>query len=122
MRQTFGEHFKELRINLGVTLRAFCQEHGYDPGNMSRMERGMLQPPQSEEKLTEYASALGLQQGSDEWFTFFDLAAAQSGRLPKELLSDEEVMDKLPVLFRTLRGQKVDKKHLNALIDKIRGA
>lgn len=118
----FGQFFKRCRIDLGVTLRAFCEKNGLDPGNLSRLERGLLPPPQSEEKLTQYARALGLKPGDDRWLEFFDLAAAEHGRIPKDILSDEEVVEKLPVLFRTLRGEKVSEEELNALLDKIRRA
>jgi len=57
----------------------------------------------------------------DDWYQFFDLAAAESGKIPKDILSDEEVVEKLPILFRTLRGKKVSDEKLNKLVRKIRG-
>ena len=122
MASAFGAFFKDQRIRSGVTLRQFCLDHGFDPGNISRLERGRLAPPQSEAKLTEYAKALGITEGSDEWFEFFDLAAAEKGRVPPDLLSDEEVLKKLPLLFRTLRGRKVNAEDLQALVETIRRA
>jgi hypothetical protein len=86
------------------------------------MERGLLPPPRAHDKLEEYASALGLKKGSDQWYEFFDLAAADAGRIPKDLLSDKEVVEKLPVVFRTLRGEKISDANLDALIEKIRRA
>ena len=121
-RKSFGGVFKACRIKSGVTLRAFCQEHGFDPGNISRLERGRMQPPTSAEKLTEYANALGIDRGSDDWYEFFDLAAAERGRIPADLLSDEELLGKMPVLFRTLRGDKFDRSKLDDLIERIRRA
>lgn len=41
----FGDFFKEKRIQKGFTLRGFCKAHGLDPGNISKLERGMLPPP-----------------------------------------------------------------------------
>lgn len=119
---TFGTYFKELRIQSGATLRSFCEKHGFDAGNLSRLERGLLPPPHSQEKLSQYADALGLDEGSDPWYEFFDLAAAERGRVPKDLLSDTEVVEKLPVFFRTLRGQQVPKADLDALVERIRRA
>ena len=119
--KAFGEYFKARRRALGFTLRRFCQEKGLDPGNLSRMERGLLPPPRGREKLEEYAAYLGLVKGTDEWYQFFDLAHAASGQIPKELLEDEELVNKLPVLFRTLRGQKVTDDQLDKLIEMIRG-
>ncbi len=121
-RGSFGEYFKACRIKTGVTLRAFCEEHVLDPGNMSRLERGVQPPPQSEAKLAKHANALRLRCGSDEWYEFFDLAAAERGRIPKDVLSDKEVVDKLPVVFRTLRAKKVSRKHLDDLVKMIRKA
>jgi transcriptional regulator with XRE-family HTH domain len=117
--QTFGAFFKDRRIRLGATLRDFCMDNKLDPGNLSKMERGLLPPPQSREKLEQYAKSLGLRKGSSEWFEFFDLAAAEAGRIPEDL-QDEEVLRRLPVLFRTIRGTKLSDKQLDELIDRLR--
>jgi transcriptional regulator with XRE-family HTH domain len=120
-QMTFGQFFKERRIATGLTLRAFCREHHFDAGNISKLERGVFPPPDSEEKLEEYARALGLRSGGTDWITFFDLAAAERGRLPRDL-QDEELLGRLPVLFRTLRGAKIDETNLDELIERIRKA
>jgi len=116
----FGSFIKKLRIEQQVTLREFCQRHGFDPGNYSRMERGLLPPPQREDLLKNYAKALGLKKDTDTWIEFFDLAAAARGQLPKDLLSDEELLEKLPILFRTLRGAPLPAERLDDLIEKVR--
>ncbi len=116
----FGKFFKERRIALSLTLREFCRNNGLDPGNISRLERGLLSPPQGRETLEHYAKLLKLKKGSDEWYTYFDFAAAENGRIPAELLEDEELLEKLPILFRTLRGQKVPDEQLDDLVRKLR--
>jgi transcriptional regulator with XRE-family HTH domain len=121
-KRTFGAYFKELRVARKLTLRQFCEAHGYDPGNISKLERGMLPPPESEVKLTEYAKALKIRRGSDAWYEFFDLARAARGKLPPEVLRKRDVVARLPLLFRTLRGQKVSNQKLNELIEMIRRA
>lgn len=118
----FGEFFKEKRQALGLTLRDFCLKHKHDPGNMSRLERGILPPPQDREVLEKYAKDLGLKSGSDDWYTFFDLAAAAKGRLPAELMEDKEVVAKLPLVFRTLREKRITDKALDKLVRKVRGS
>ena len=120
MSKAFGNRMKELRTAKGLTLREFCEANRLDPGNYSRLERGLFAPPQKEELLAKYAWALGLKRGSDEWLEFFDLAAASRGELPADLLSDEEVVEKLPVLFSTLRGAQVTEEQMDGLVDKIR--
>jgi transcriptional regulator with XRE-family HTH domain len=120
--QVFGQLLKSLRQRTGKTMRDFCLENKFDPGNYSRLERGMYPPPQREELLEKYAIALGLARGSDEWIEFFDTAAACRGEVPKDLLADKELLQKLPVLFRTLRGSPVAADQLQELIEKIRRA
>ena len=116
----FGEFFKAKRIALAKTLRQFCLDNDLDPGNISRLERGLFPPPQHE-KLEEYAKLLALKEGTDDWYQLFDLAAAEAGKIPQDILNNKQVVEKLPILFRTLRGQKVPEEKLNELVRKIRG-
>ena len=117
-RRTFGTYFKERRIKLGLTLRQFCEDHGVDPGNLSKIERSVLSPPK-DEILKKYAHCLKLREASDEWYEFFDLAAAESGRLPKDL-REKEIVARMPFLFRTIRGKKITKEKLDKLIKLIK--
>jgi len=116
----FGQFFKEMRLRTGLSLRQFCLENGLDPGNISKMERGLSPPPQSKEKLEEYAKYLGIEKNSDDWYNFFDYAAASTGRIPPDVMSDEELVKKLPLIFRTLRGQKLSVEKLSDLVELIR--
>ncbi len=118
-RKTFGEFLKILRAKKGLTLRAFCQQYAIDPGNWSKLERGILPPPHGT-KLAQYAQLVGLEKGTDDWLEFFDLAAAAKGALPCDIMRNENIVNQLPVLFRTLRGQKVDPDKLDELINTIR--
>src|SRR3989338_4340782 len=117
----FGEFFKAKRQALGLTLREFCLKHQLDPGNLSRLERGLLPPPQDRKRLEEYAKYLELRQGSDNWYTFFDLAAAAKGRLPAELLEDERLVAKLPLVFRPLPETRTTDKTPDELVRKVWG-
>jgi transcriptional regulator with XRE-family HTH domain len=120
MPTKFGTLLKKRRLEKGQTLREFCLEHGFDPSNYSRMERGLFPPPQSRELLEKYAAALGLKPGTDGWMELFDIAAAQRGEVPADLMSNAEVVDKLPVLFRTMRGKQVSPEMLDKLVEMIR--
>ena len=117
--QAFGELFKKRRMELDMTLREFCRKHELDPGNMSRMERGLLPPPTSKEKLAEYAKMLRIKKGSDDWYSFFDLAVACAGRIPDDIMADEELVRRLPAVFRTMRGEQVTEEQLDELADRI---
>lgn len=118
--QNFAAFFQALRKENRITLRAFCEFAGADPGNISRLERRTIPPPQDREILGRYAKALKLQEGSDEWYLFFDLAAADRGIIPRDIMDDAELVKELPALFRTLRGQKPTETEMRKVIAKIR--
>lgn len=121
MPYTFGKYMRDLRRErLHQSLRSFCQENGFDPGNMSRLERGKVHPPSSQERVDAIADALKLDQDSEERRHLRDLARIDRGELPDGILDDEEVLQHLPVLFRTLRGESVGEEELSELIRLIR--
>jgi len=115
MGALFGGYFKKKRLEIVKTLRQFCLENGLDPGNISKIERGILPPPQSREKLAHYAKCLGIVEGSDEWLEFFDIARTDIGRIPEEILADSNIVAKLPLVFRTLKGLKLTGEQLEKL-------
>ena len=63
MKTTFADYVREKRISAGLTLREFCRKSGIDSSNWSKVERGLLSPPQSKEILTEVASFLNIEEG-----------------------------------------------------------
>ena len=116
----FGEFFAELRRKrLGLSLREFCEIHSFDPGNLSRLERGKMAPPQSRENLERYARALDLSEGSDDWYLFFDLAAAGRGELPADLM-ETPIAGQLPALFRGLRNGGFTTEKMEEFLETLR--
>jgi transcriptional regulator with XRE-family HTH domain len=120
MEAPFGEFLKRLRIERRMTLRAFSEAAGVDPANYSKLERGLLAPPRDPDKLAPYERALGLLPDSLESRELRRLAALGRGELPPSLLADQELVGKLPALFRTLEGDPVDDHLLDDLIETIR--
>ncbi|RJQ53128.1 MAG: XRE family transcriptional regulator [Nitrospiraceae bacterium] len=118
--KSFGAFLKSLRKNKRITLREFCLKASADPANVSRIERGAMPPPQDPDILERYAEALGITKGSSDWYAFFDLAAANRGIIPKDIMSDPEVVRMLPAFFRTLRGQKPTEEEMRKLAAKIK--
>jgi transcriptional regulator with XRE-family HTH domain len=119
---SFGELVKELRIAQKKTLRQFCADHAHDPSNWSKIERGINPPPYNDKTIERWARQLGLKTGTPGWQDFLDQAAVSRGQLPKAVMSDEELMKKLPVFFRTVRGAELGEKELEDLIRKIKEA
>lgn len=118
----FGTFIKELRARQRFGLREFCLEHGHDPSNWSKIEREVLSPPRDEETLRTWAKQLGLKPNTDDWLKFFDYAAVDAGRIPDYVMKDEELLEKLPIFFRTLSGQKPSREDLEKLLEIIRSA
>ncbi len=116
MYTNFEELFSAKRKALGKTLREFCRENGFDAGNISKIERGILTPPQSKEKRLQYASALGIKEGSDDWLEFCDLATISAGKIPTGIVSDKELMAEVPILFRSIRKEGVEKAKIQELL------
>lgn len=116
----FGRFFRQMRQKTGLTLRQFCAEHGLDPGNISKIERGLAPPPSSRAILEKYAKFLQIEKYTNDWYNFFDCAAACSGKIPSDVMCDEELVKKLPLVFRTIRGQKVTSRELDELAELIR--
>ena len=117
---TFGALVRAHRQRLGLGLREFCLSNGMDPAYLSRIERGLLPPPQDQERLAELAGHLGIASGSNDWGNFMDHAAVCAGSLPPDILDDDRMLKKLPVLFRTIRGNKLTEAKLRELIDFLR--
>lgn len=118
---TFGEHIKARRLEMGLSLRAFCLQHGEDPSNWSKLERGMLRPPESYERKLQIGLYLGYTEDSPEMAEFFDLACIGRGSIPQDIRDDAVLMDKLPLVFRTLRGVPSESE-LMRLADLVREA
>ena len=120
INKNFGKFFKEKRRKLGLSLRKFCRINGKDPGNISKLERGLLSPPQTRAKRLEYTEALGIKENTDDWLTFCDLAATSVGKIPQDIASDEEVLRALPVLFRSIRRRSLEEEDLKKLVESVR--
>ena len=120
MNQTFAQYLKDRRMSQRMTLRDFCIKAEADPANISRIERGHAPPPQGQAILARYAAALGIKDGTDDWITFCDLAAAGRGIIPKDIMDDKELAAHLPVIFRTVRGTKPTEGEIRKLVETIR--
>jgi transcriptional regulator with XRE-family HTH domain len=116
----FGEFIKERRADKGISLREFCKRMEIDASNWSKVERGMLTPPQDEEKLRKIARVLDIKIGSPLWKEMKDKANIDAGIIPEDILSDEKVLNSLPIFFRTIRSEKPTPEELDKLIDMIR--
>ena len=122
VNSTFSEFFRQKRVNMGLTLRSFCEKFGLDPAYISRLETGNLNPPKDRDKLVALAQALGIKEETTEWVEFFDQAYLAKGEIPQDILTGQSSSKYLPLLFRTARGKKLSKQKLQELIKLINNA
>ena len=116
--QTFGKFVHDLRKQKEITLREFCRRSRQDPSNWSKVERDLNPPPKTKIILEQIAGALEVEPGSEDFNMMNDLVAISF--IPKELLNEEEILEKLPIFFRTVRGGPPNEKELEELIEIIR--
>ena len=116
----FGEFIKDLRLKNDLTLREFCRLINEDPSNWSKIERGILTPPQSEEKLKMIAEALMIDINSSEFQKMGDLAAISAGKIPKYILEDKNIVNALPAFLRTIESIKPSEEEIYELIKRIK--
>ena len=98
--KNFGEFLKELRQGMKLSLRGFCQTNSLDPGNISKLERGVMPPPYSKQKLSELATNYGLQNGTKKWSDFFDLAEKTRASEHFNKIKNESVLKSLTPIFQ----------------------
>lgn len=121
MSNVFGNYLKKLRSERQLTLRAFCEANGFDPGNYSKIERGLLQPPRDEQKLESYRVAFKLSHDSNEWQELQRLASISRGEIPLGVMGNTGVVEKLPALFRTLESGSISATDWDKLIATLEG-
>jgi len=110
----FEDFIKEKRMAANLTLRQFCIAASVDPSNWSKIERGMSEPPKSRQMLDRIAGIFQLDQNDKE--TLIDLAIVAS--IPRDF-REEKIIDKLPIFFRTVRGEKPTEAELKKLLEVI---
>ena len=116
----FGQFVKDKRLAMDMTLREFCRRTGEDASNWSKIERGKMPPYRDRVKLDRIATVLGIEKDSDDWNKLVDYADVDSGAIPDYIRSDKEVLDALPLFFRTVGSEKPTEEELRKLIRHLR--
>ena len=79
-----------------------------------------MAPPQKKEKRLQYTAELGIKEGTDDWIIFCDLVTISVGKMLPDIASDEEVMNALSILFRSVSKKSLDEEDLKKLTESIR--
>jgi len=116
----FAEIIKKRRLELRLSLRQFCLKCQFDPSNWSKIERGLASPPKDKSVLEKISDVLGYKPKSPESQNLMDSAFITCGKIPDDILSDKKLVAKLPIFFRSLRGDKHSDQELRNLVEIIR--
>lgn len=117
----FGEELKELRFSAGLSLREFCKKTGEDPGNWSKVERGILPPPTDHARLRKIAFCFGINK-SNNIEEFIAKAEIAAGSIPKFVMTNEVLLDQLPAFLRTIDNIKPSRDDFIDLIELLKGS
>lgn len=118
----FSDYFKKRRMELGYTARKFAMAKGYDVGYVSRLENGIVLPPDNKEKVEALAVALELKAETSEWVKFFDLVALARNEVPEDLRDNEMILKVLPAFYRSARTDNLSNEEIDKLIQLIEEA
>lgn len=99
----FGPYLKELRLAKRVTLRDFSRKSGIDVGYLSRVERGVISPPQHPEALEKLSEALEIEKKGAQWNLLVDYAAVDNATIPDDLMRRKPLTSILPFCFAKFR-------------------
>ena len=113
----FGDYAKNLRIEAGQTLRSFCRDAAIDPSNWSKIERGVISPPDDPDFLGRLADTLAL--NGEQRAELADMAAIARGQIPADL-KDDEILAKMPAFFRAIRGQEYTREDFEKLMSGVK--
>lgn len=110
---TFGRYFSQLRKERGYTLRDFCLKFRFDAEYVSKVERGVLPSPEHSE-VESFISALEIPIESPERETLVSLA--ETAKETAIGVNEEALLNKLPIIFRTVDNKELNKDKLNEVI------
>ena len=55
-----------------------------------------------------------------DWLEFCDLATISAGKIPDDIVSDKELLAAVPLLFRSIRKEGIEKDKVQELIKTIK--
>ena len=113
---TFGTCLRAMRLAARLSLRKLCQRAGLDTGNYSRIERGLIRPPQDHAKMEPIRAVLGLAPEDDDWAYLLLLADLEWDTLPRRLLTDARVRPLLPALLQETAGGRLTEPQVESLV------
>jgi transcriptional regulator with XRE-family HTH domain len=111
------DFIRRRRSQLGFACRDFAVQLQIKPSDWNRIENGRAQFPDDEDFRNKLASALMIQQEESDWFHRTLCNYKVQNRPP---LSEQELIAKLPVVFRKSDGTRLTKAEALKLASHLR--
>ena len=86
----FAKIRKEARLNIEEVALSLSVGNAY----ITRMERNEFMPPTGED-LDRFLTALGLEEGSNDWIQLINYAYLDRGEIPPYALKDQDIIQRL---------------------------
>ncbi|MEK7433674.1 MAG: helix-turn-helix transcriptional regulator [Cyanobacteriota bacterium] len=99
-----------------LTLRELARRSGFDASYLSKVLADLVVPPQDIVKLRALAHALDINDQTQDFERFMDLAKIEAGKLPDYIIKNQEAMKSLPAFFRTIDKKKPSKEQLDKIM------
>lgn len=115
----FGEYVKGKRLDRGLSLREFCKKAGEDPSNWSKVERGLIPPPQDIKKMEAIAATLGILE-EPSVRELHEMAIVDAGNIPDYIMNNRDIVENLPAFLRTIDNVKPTRDEFEKLIELLR--
>ena len=116
MVNLFGEFLRAKMTEKRLTLRQLAQRSGFDPSNLSKLERGVSYPPQKIENLNRLAEALDLDD--EERAEMIEAAEFGNGKIPQHFEAVKSNQS-IPLLLRAINNKKMDPEQVKGLAELI---
>lgn len=111
----FGQTIEEIRKSSSITLKQLSRDIGFDPSYISRIERGKKKP--SDKFVDAFTSYFAIETGTETYKKIKDSASIARAEIPDYVMSEKDIVDRLPMLFRTITGSKIEEDALDDLIN-----
>ncbi len=108
----FGEYLREMLMEKRMSLRELSRRSKIDVSNLSKMERGVVYPPQKRQTLIKIASAIELDEQQKQ--RLIELAALVNGMVPVDL-SHVKKNKAIPLLLRAINNKKLGEEQVEKL-------
>ncbi len=112
----FSDYLNLLITDKDMTLRELSRLTKIDVGNLSRLERGVVNPPRKKATLKKISTALKLSEEEEK--KLYETADLSNGQIP-DGLDNVKNNEAIPMLLRAINNRNLTREEVESLSRKI---